>query len=106
MKDVNWIRALSPNFGCKTLRYNKRLIKDLKGAGVDAWFRFTGFKELAQQTVVDPRGECSHIFCVVVIRKVRHSVLNTSISTEVAVTLFASSAMASSVTQPSVSFFC
>ena len=39
------------------------------------------------------------------IRKVRHSVLNASISTEVAISFFTSSAMASSVAQPSVSYF-
>ena len=47
MKDVNWLKALLPNSGCKILRYTKRLIKDLKSVGVDEWFRFAGFKELA-----------------------------------------------------------
>ena len=48
----------------------------------------------------------AEIFCVVVIRKVRHSVLNASICTEVAIFFFTSSAMASSAAQPSVSFSC
>ena len=38
-------------------------------------------------------------------KKVRYSVLNTSVSTDVAIAFFTSSAKASSVAQPSVSFF-
>ena len=98
---------MSPNFGCKILRYTKWLNKDLKSVGADGWFRFAGFKDLAKRTIVDARCECSNIFWVVVIRKVRHSVLNTSISTEVAIYFFNSLAMASSICDLLASrYFC
>ena len=59
MKAVNWLRVLSPNFGCKFLRHIKWLIKDLKSGGVDGWLRFVGFKELAWQNNCcgDKRGK-------------------------------------------------